>query len=169
MLPAPKPGDRAEPSASLHASTLQSQTIQPVEAAILEGCSPWYPGLVYQDSKGSTASCSLGCLKGSYKCCAYIRFRKEEAGRPYLSDLFFFLRTSFPFLWERAFINVTDLIVKNTNLALQACMLITETKYLKIMPCYTNYSFCGIISPPPPIKWMMVVKRLMFKINMLLI
>lgn len=38
---------------------------------------------------------------------------------------------NFPFSWERAFINSIDLIGKNTNLELQACMLITESKYLK--------------------------------------
>lgn len=41
------------------------------------------------------------------------------------------LKTSFPFSWERAFINTIDLIGKNTNLELQLCMLITESRYLK--------------------------------------
>lgn len=70
------------------------------------GMLPLYPGLVYQNLP---AAPQFG-LKGSYKHCAYICFRKEEEGRPNLNDL----RTYFPFLREKAFINVTDFIAENT-------------------------------------------------------
>lgn len=53
---------------------------------------------------------------------------QEGESRKILSP--WFLKTSFPFSWERAFLTI-DLIGKSTNLELQLCMLITESRYPK--------------------------------------